>query len=44
MAPNKQYDMVVFGATGYTGQYVVEYAARAAAEEGLRYSTLPQFI
>jgi len=38
MAPNKQYDMVVFGATGYTGQYVVEYAARAAAEEGLSWA------
>lgn len=38
MAPSKQYDMVVFGATGYTGQYVVEYAARAGAEEGLSWA------
>jgi short subunit dehydrogenase-like uncharacterized protein len=26
---NKQYDLVVFGATGYTGQFMVEYVAKA---------------
>jgi len=30
--PERQYDIVVFGATGFTGQYVVEYVARAAAD------------
>jgi len=29
----KTYDIVVFGATGYTGQYVVEYVAKAARED-----------
>jgi short subunit dehydrogenase-like uncharacterized protein len=27
-------DMMVFGATGFTGQYVVEHALRLAHEEG----------
>jgi len=39
-AAGKQYDIVVFGATGYTGQYVVEYVARAASEDphGLKWA------
>ena len=29
----QRYDLVVFGATGYTGQYVVEEVARTAQKE-----------
>lgn len=29
----QRYDLVVFGATGYTGQYVVEEVARVAQQE-----------
>lgn len=29
----QRYDLVVFGATGYTGQFVVEEVARAAKQE-----------
>ena len=29
----KKYDLVVFGATGFTGQYVVEELARTVGEE-----------
>ena len=29
----KKYDLVVFGATGFTGQYVVEEVARSITEE-----------
>ena len=32
MAPIKAFEIIVFGATGFTGQYVVEYVARAAFE------------
>jgi len=31
MSP-RNYDIVIFGATGYTGQYVIEYVARAAED------------
>uniref|UniRef100_A0A8C5IEM3 Saccharopine dehydrogenase-like oxidoreductase n=1 Tax=Junco hyemalis TaxID=40217 RepID=A0A8C5IEM3_JUNHY len=31
MAPGRVYDIVVFGASGFTGQFVVEEVARAAA-------------
>jgi len=39
-ASGKKFDLVVFGATGYTGQYVVEYVARAASEDpaGLKWA------
>ena len=30
----KSFDIVVFGASGFTGQYVVEYLARVFEEEG----------
>lgn len=29
----RKFDIIVFGATGYTGQYVVEELARTADEE-----------
>ena len=32
--PSDRADVVIFGATGYTGQYVVEHAARAAKRGG----------
>ena len=31
---NKLYDIIVFGATGYTGKNVVQYVARSAKEVG----------
>ena len=36
--PNNEerFDFVIFGATGYTGQCVVEYLARAIEEERIK--------
>ena len=34
MASAKKFDIVVFGASGFTGQFVVEELARTATEEG----------
>ena len=34
MPDGSRYDLVVFGATGFTGQYVVEEIARSIDEEG----------
>ena len=31
---NKIYDLIIFGATGYTGKNVVQYVARSAQEIG----------
>ena len=37
--PKQRYDIVVFGATGFTGQYVVDEIARTADEvEGLTWA------
>ena len=37
MQENRPFDLVVYGASGFTGQLVAEYlAARSAAEPGLR--------
>ncbi|XP_064120928.1 saccharopine dehydrogenase-like oxidoreductase isoform X2 [Macrobrachium nipponense] len=33
LAPGQRYDLVIFGATGFTGQYVVEEVARVAQKE-----------
>ncbi|XP_066961736.1 saccharopine dehydrogenase-like oxidoreductase isoform X2 [Macrobrachium rosenbergii] len=33
LAPGLRYDLVIFGATGFTGQYVVEEVARVAQKE-----------
>ncbi|XP_003215989.1 saccharopine dehydrogenase-like oxidoreductase [Anolis carolinensis] len=33
MATGRPFDMVVFGASGFTGQYVIQEVAKAAAEE-----------
>ena len=30
----RKYDFIIFGASGFTGQYVVEEAARTEQEEG----------
>lgn len=35
-APERPYELVVFGASGFTGQFVVEEVARAAASGELR--------
>nr|KAG5702132.1 hypothetical protein BaRGS_010398 [Batillaria attramentaria] len=34
MGDSKAYDLVIFGATGFTGQFVVDEVARVAEEEG----------
>ncbi|KAG7159546.1 saccharopine dehydrogenase-like oxidoreductase isoform X2 [Homarus americanus] len=34
LASGQRYDLVVFGATGFTGQYVVEEVSRVAQQEG----------
>ena len=34
MADARPYDLVIFGATGFTGQFVVDEVARVAEEEG----------
>lgn len=36
MATGRPYQLVVFGASGFTGQFVVEELARVAAEDELR--------
>ncbi|KAH0622544.1 hypothetical protein JD844_024938 [Phrynosoma platyrhinos] len=36
MATGRPFEMVVFGASGFTGQYVAEEVARVAAEEEMR--------
>jgi short subunit dehydrogenase-like uncharacterized protein len=33
-----RYDLVIYGASGFTGQYVVEYVHRAALEHGLSWA------
>ena len=33
----EKYDFVIHGASGFTGQYVVEYVYRAAQEHGVYY-------
>jgi len=35
---SSRYDLVVYGASGFTGQYVVEYVHRAAQEHGLTWA------
>ncbi|XP_042863377.1 saccharopine dehydrogenase-like oxidoreductase isoform X2 [Penaeus japonicus] len=40
LAPGQRYDLVVFGATGFTGQYVVEEVARVAQKEKERKTPL----
>ncbi|XP_005095024.1 saccharopine dehydrogenase-like oxidoreductase [Aplysia californica] len=37
-SPTRKYDMIVFGASGFTGQYVVDEVARVAEEEGLKWA------
>ena len=31
-----RYDLVIYGASGFTGQYVVEFVYRAAKEHGMQ--------
>ena len=38
MATGKNYDIIVFGATGFTGQFVVDEVAQVAAEERLNWA------
>jgi short subunit dehydrogenase-like uncharacterized protein len=34
----RPHDIVIFGASGYTGQFVIEYVARAAKEDNLKWA------
>ena len=34
----KKYDLVIFGASGFTGQFVVQYLAKQIADNGLTVS------
>lgn len=36
MATERPFQLVVFGASGFTGQYVIQEVARVAAEDELR--------
>jgi len=38
VARMSRYDLVIYGASGFTGQYVVEYVHRAAVEHGLSWA------
>ena len=38
MADDKRFNLVVFGATGFTGQYVAEEVARIAGEENITWA------
>merc|ERR1719334_672615 len=38
VARMSRYDLVVYGASGFTGQFVVEYVHRAAEEQGLSWA------
>jgi short subunit dehydrogenase-like uncharacterized protein len=33
-----RYDICVFGASGFTGQFVVEFVAKAVTADGLRWA------
>lgn len=35
---NKSYDLIVFGATGFTGKYVAEEVARIACKENVSWA------
>lgn len=38
MTATREYDLIIFGATGFTGQYVVEEVARIAEEENITWA------
>lgn len=38
MTVTREYDLVIFGATGFTGQYVAEEVARIADEENITWA------
>ena len=38
MSVTREYDLVIFGATGFTGQYVAEEVARIADEENITWA------
>lgn len=38
MSSTREYDLVVFGATGFTGQYVAEEVARIAETENVTWA------
>ena len=38
MSVARQYDLIVFGATGFTGQYVAEEVARVAVKENVTWA------
>jgi short subunit dehydrogenase-like uncharacterized protein len=40
----REYDLIIFGATGFTGQYVVEEVARVADEEKLTWAVAGRHV
>lgn len=38
MAPTREFDLIIFGATGFTGQYVAEEVARITDEENVTWA------
>ncbi len=40
----REYDLIIFGATGFTGQYVVEEVARVAEEEKLTWAVAGRHV
>ncbi|CAG2120514.1 unnamed protein product, partial [Medioppia subpectinata] len=39
MSESREFDIVLFGATGFTGQFVVEELARSAQQESIKWAT-----
>lgn len=44
MSTTREYDLVVFGATGFTGQYVAEEVARIAETENVTWAVAGRSI
>jgi short subunit dehydrogenase-like uncharacterized protein len=40
----REYDLIIFGATGFTGQYVVEEVARVADEEKITWAVAGRHV
>ena len=40
----REYDLIIFGATGFTGQYVVEEVARVADEENITWAVAGRHV
>ena len=40
----RKYDLIIFGATGFTGQYVAEEVARVACEENITWAVAGRHV